>query len=395
MSQKILQSSCSNTPSIRFPGFSGDWESKRLGELCSTLKSGKGITSRDIRHEGTYPVFGGNGLRGYAESYTHDGNYVLIGRQGALCGNINRTHGKVYISEHAVVVDSNSQSDIDWLAHKLEAMKLNRYSESSAQPGLSVEKLSRMKLVCPKREEQQKIALFLSSVDTWLDNLRSQKSSLESYKKSIMQMILLQKVRFKNDDGYDYPDWTTSTLSRLFSRIKQRNNVANTNVLTISAQQGLVNQETFFTKSVSSKNLTNYYLLQKDDFAYNKSYSKGYPVGAIKRLTKYDNGVVSPLYICFRAKQSAYSSYFDLYFDSGLHNKEVGQIVQEGARNHGLINISVEDFFEKVSIAIPCEEEMQKITKFAAIIEKSINTKEYEIAHAVKWKNALIQRMFV
>lgn len=123
-------------------------------EVCSlkrivNLRSGDAITSERIEEIGRYPVFGGNGVRGYTESFTHDGTYVLIGRQGALCGNINYASGKFWASEHAVVATPCRQIDTFWLGEMLRAMNLNQYGVSAAQPGLSVEVIARVGTALP------------------------------------------------------------------------------------------------------------------------------------------------------------------------------------------------------------------------------------------------------
>lgn len=147
-------------PKLRFKEFDEQWKEKKLDNLFSTFKSGKSITSEAIYPLGSYPVYGGNGLRGYADQYTHSGEYFLIGRQGALCGNINSVNGKVYISEHAIACQANTENDTGFLAQKLRHLNLNRISESSAQPGLSVDKLKKIKIAVPKAKEQNKIAVF-------------------------------------------------------------------------------------------------------------------------------------------------------------------------------------------------------------------------------------------
>jgi hypothetical protein len=111
-----------NIPALRFPDFEGEWEKHTLEGVTSHFKSGQGITAKQIEESGTYPVFGGNGLRGYTETYTHDGDFVLIGRQGALCGNINKAFGRSYISEHAIAVSGNIFADTTWLFYKLDLM---------------------------------------------------------------------------------------------------------------------------------------------------------------------------------------------------------------------------------------------------------------------------------
>ena len=152
-------------PKLRFPEFKGEWEERQIGDLCATFKSGMGITSEQIKDNDEYPVYGGNGLRGYTKTYTHDGFFLLIGRQGALCGNINRSFGKAYISEHAIAVQANNEADTEWLAQRLDLYNLNRLSESSAQPGLAVNKVVKFKLFAPSQKEQQKIANFLTAID--------------------------------------------------------------------------------------------------------------------------------------------------------------------------------------------------------------------------------------
>ena len=168
-----------------------DWEEKSMGELCSTFKSGSGITSEKIYEQGVYPVFGGNGLRGYTATFTHDGFYVLIGRQGALCGNINRSYGKAYISEHAIAVQANENSDTEWLAQKLELLKLNRLSESSAQPGLAVNKLIKLQLIAPTKPEQTKIANFLTAIDDKINNAQAQLAAVKQYKQGLLQQMFV------------------------------------------------------------------------------------------------------------------------------------------------------------------------------------------------------------
>lgn len=207
-------------PALRFPEFSGEWEEKRIENIFSTFKSGNGIVSKEIDESGKYPVYGGNGLRGYTDTYTHDGFYLLIGRQGALCGNINRCNGKVYISEHAIACQANELSDTEFLAQRLEYLNLNKLSESSAQPGLSVAKLLRVKLSIPSLPEQQKIADFLSAVDKRLQLLKDKKTRLEEYKRGVMQRIFSQELRFTRLDGSAYPDWEEKRLGEITEFIR-------------------------------------------------------------------------------------------------------------------------------------------------------------------------------
>ena len=160
----------------------------------------------------------------------------------------------------------------------------------------------------------------------------------------------------------------------MVERIKRKNkdNVSKL-PLTISAQYGLIDQESFFGKKVASSNLENYYLLYKGDFAYNKSYSKDYPWGTVKRLDSYKCGVVSNLYICFLPNNKINSDFLTHYFESDKWYKQISDIAGEGARNHGLLNMSIDDFFKTKHI-FPLVKEQEKIGIFLNLINDRINT---------------------
>ena len=189
-------------------------------------------------------------------------------------------------------------------------------------------------------------------------------------------------------------EWKKVKLGDLFERVTRKNtNLESDNVLTISAQYGLINQEEFFNKSVAGKNLKNYYLLKKGEFAYNKSYSDGHPMGATKMLEKYDYGVVSTLYICFRSKSELVNNeYFKYYFESKQYYDELSKIVQEGARNHGLLNVSTEDFFN-IHVTLPPIKEQVKICTILSNIDNIIKNIENDIYEIKRIKKALFTRI--
>lgn len=187
-------------------------------------------------------------------------------------------------------------------------------------------------------------------------------------------------------------DWQVKKLGEISDRIKEKNKGKTNNVLTISAEHGLVNQEKYFTKQIASKNLDNYIYLDKGDFAYNKSYSKGFPMGAIKMLDLYEDGVVSSLYICFRAKENVCKNYLKQYFDANMFNHGVYKIAQEGARNHGLLNIGITDFFS-VDLKLPPLQEQEKIADILSTCDKAIEKTEKLIEEKEKQKKGLMQEL--
>lgn len=179
----------------RLPGFEGEWEEKELSALCS-MKSGSTITESKISTIHAYPCIGGNGLRGYTFTFTHDGHYVLIGRQGALCGNIVEIEGKFFASEHALVVTVKSHVAPSYLAHAFKYRNLNQYSESSAQPGLSAQKmLSLIFLWPPTLDEQTAIAAVLSDMDDEIAALEAKLTKARQIKAGMMQELLTGRIR--------------------------------------------------------------------------------------------------------------------------------------------------------------------------------------------------------
>ena len=172
-----------------------DWEVARLATACS-MKSGEGITSTSIDQFSKYPCYGGNGIRGFTTRFTHDGRYALIGRQGALCGNVLGVEGKVFASEHAIVVTASARTDISWLTFILGEMRLNQYSESSAQPGLSVSKLLSLDVAYPPtKAEQTAIATILSDMDAETTALEIKLTKARQIKQGMMQELLTGRIR--------------------------------------------------------------------------------------------------------------------------------------------------------------------------------------------------------
>ena len=158
----------------------------KLGEVC-LLKAGKFVSSNDISPEynkGLYPCFGGNGIRGYVADYTHDGEFPLIGRQGALCGNVNLASGKFHATEHAVVVQPKTEMNVQWLYYALNAMNLGQYATGAAQPGLAVSKLETLSIEIPNISEQNKIAQTLYKVEQLVNFRKQQLEKLDELVKA-------------------------------------------------------------------------------------------------------------------------------------------------------------------------------------------------------------------
>ena len=191
MLQKMFPRNGEMKPEIRFPEFTDDWEQRKLEDVTSEFKSGSFIAAAEIEETGEYPVYGGNGLRGYSETYNHDGEFALIGRQGALCGNMNYSTGKAYFTEHAVAVKANDLANTKFLYYLLDKMNLGQYSDQSAQPGLAVGKIIKLKNMFPSKEEQDRIGDYFTNFDHLITLHQRKCEELKKIKQSMLQKMFL------------------------------------------------------------------------------------------------------------------------------------------------------------------------------------------------------------
>lgn len=229
-------------------------------------------------------------------------------------------------------------------------------STSSGLRTLSVGKIREIHLPLPPLPEQRKIADILSTWDEALETLDALIAAKERRKKAVMQRVLSWSVA--NSEKCH----ARHRLGEICERVTRRNAISSDDVLTISAQAGLVNQRDYFNRSVAGADLSKYYLLKQGEFAYNRSTAKGYPYGAIKRLDRYETGVVSTLYLCFRLKSNVQvsSNYLVHYFEGGYLNSGLRAVAKEGARAHGLLNVTAEDFFD-LDVFLPPLGEQERI----------------------------------
>lgn len=198
---------------------------------------------------------------------------------------------------------------------------------------------------------------------------------------------------YKLEHGYVIPkEWKVVHFDECFHRLTQKNTENNQNVLTISAQQGLISQLDYYNTLYASEDKTGYFLIQKGDFAYNKSYSADYAYGAIKQLKKYDKGIVSPLYICFAANEGTNTDFYRQYFEAGMFNREIYKVAQEGARNHGLLNVSTPEFFS-AALVFPPVEEQKKIAEILEQCDKIISLKQERMEEEKQKKKGLLKQL--
>lgn len=357
-----------------------EWKVDRLGEICLTFKSGTTITSQSIKKSGLYPVYGGNGLRGYTDSYTHNGDYILIGRQGALCGNINFIRGKAYISEHAIAVQPNESNSIEFLRYKLDFWNLNRFSESSAQPGLSVEKLVRYKLAVPPLEEQRKIAEILGVWDEAIEKQSRLIEKLELRKRGLMQRLLTGRTRLP---GFTTP-WQKVKLGEI---CKERNETKceHLPLLSITAERGVILQSESDKKDTSNDDKSKYKRICPNDIGYNtmRMWQGRSALSAME-------GIVSPAYTIVTPKAEV-----DPLFISELI-KQPRVVYDFWTHSQGLVgdtlNCKFHDF-SQVKVVIPSLPEQKAIAEVLTTADDEIATHRKKLDALRLQKRGLMQQL--
>ena len=373
------------------------WCCYQIHECLSICNYERKPISEDVRKTipGPYPYYGPTQAQGYIATYESEGPAVLIGEDGdhfLKYKNQEMTmyvDGKYTVNNHAHVLRGTELCETKWFyyayQHKSLFDAITR--QGAGRYKLTKEALIKLSLQCPPIEEQKKIISILNTQDKVIKLKEKRLAERQRQKKYLMQQLLTGKKRLPRFSG----EWKVNRLRNITARHTKRNTIGNTNVLTISAQYGLINQAEFFNKAVASDDKSNYFLLEKGDFAYNKSYSNGYPFGAIKRLTRYEVGIVSPLYICFRIKEGSVSGeYLEQYFEAGLMNHVIQAFAQEGARNHGLLNIAVDDFFNS-KILLPSPEEQTAIAEVLSTADREIELLQQDIEQEKQKKKALMQ----
>ena len=286
-----------------------------------------------------------------------------------------------------------------YACYKKLQSELNAVQGTSIK-GITKDELLAKNIMVPRYAEQQQIGAFFKQLDNLITLHQRKFEKLTNVKKSMLEKMFPQngssypEIRFK---GFTDP-WEQRKLGELVDRVVRKNiNNESTLPLTISAQYGLVDQITYFNNRVASRDVSNYYLVLNGEFAYNKSTSDGYPFGAVKRLDLYEKGVLSTLYIVFAPKkeQQIDSDYLTVFFDTDRWHKGVAERAAEGARNHGLLNISAEDFFD-IDLSVPKDiVEQKQIGAFIRQLDNLITLHQRELEKLQNIKKSMLEKMFV
>jgi len=371
-----------------------DWEVKKLKDFTKVITGSTPPTKEPLYYGEDYFFVGPSDLgvnkyilktskklskKGFEISRIMPKGSVLFTCIGSTIGKIGISKNNLTSNQQINAVLPNDNHESEFVYYELErlAPKIKTSAAEQAVPMINKTEFESNYIILPPLPEQKKIATILSDWDTAIATTQTLIKTLQLRKKGLMQQLLTGKTRLAGFRG----EWREVELGEITSRITKKNEELNDNVITISAQRGFVKQEEFFKKRVASKILTGYYLIEKGDFAYNKSYSNGYPMGAFKRLDTFDKAVVTTLYICFSINDKIDSNFLLDYFEGGLMVNNLMKIAQEGGRAHGLLNIGLNDFFS-LKMIIPSKKEQIAISNI-------LKSSDQEIKHYQNYKSQL------
>lgn len=407
-------------PKIRFKGFSGEWKRSTLGDLALFSK-GSGYSKSDICKEGAPVILYGRMYTKYQSvfdeidtfvnpkdnSVVSKGGEVIIPGSGESSEDISLAamvkNGGVILGGDLNILKFNQKvNDPAFMSMAITysptRAELSSYSQGKTVVHLRNSEIAKGTIRYPDISEQNTIVNYVLSLDAQISASTSRLASLKQMKAASLQAMFPQegktvpKVRFKGFEG----EWKKVKLNTFAKRIMRKNsNFESSLALTIASAHGLVSQAEYFNNLVVGSNIQNYYLLKKGEFAYNKSYSNGYPFGSVKRLDRYEQGILSTLYIVFSIDNSVSSDYITHFFDTTLWHKEIAERAEEGARNHGLLNIATRDFFD-IYIWMPDSvKEQQSIASFFTSLDRQIALHAQRLEKLKQIKAACLDKMFV
>lgn len=374
------------------------WEFSKIKYHC-TMKSGDNITALDISDNGEYPVYGGNGLRGFYKIYNKNGNHILIGRQGALAGNVHLVNGKFWATDHAVIVTLKNDVFINYFFRMLESMNLNQYAfDTAAQPGLSVSRIMNLNIVLPNLKEQHRIADFLGSkcseIDTLIEHFRARMESAKEYKKAVITEAVtkgLDKDAKMKDSGVEWigeiPDgWKVVRFKHIASiksnlvqpdKYMKYPQIAPDNIEKDTGR--LLSHQTVEESGVISGN----HLFYRGQILYSKIRPN------LNKLTvaPFDGLCSADMYPIESKLPTLFMVYSMLstYFVS-----QVSLIIQDRVK---MPKINQEELGE-IKVAVPSQQEMLTIADYldskCSEIDALLQNYEYQIATLEEYKKSLI-----
>ena len=394
-------------PKLRFPGFDDPYRKCRIGDIYGE-RSQRGAGDMELlsvtMNDGVMPR---TEIEGKDNSSEDKSNYKVVCKGDMVYNSMRMWQGANGVSNYDGIVSPaytvlmpTEEIDNQYFAALFKTSNLinefrkNSQGLTSDTWNLKYPQIRPIRLCIPSLQEQNKISSFIGTLEERISKQRQLVDSLKKYKRGVFEAIFSRTLRLMPRTSQS--EWTTFKLSDFATRITRKNNGATDIPLTISAQYGLIDQRDFFSKVVASTDMSGYYLLHRGEYAYNRSTSNDYPFGSIKRLDLYDKGAVSTLYLCFAIKEEVVLSDFARwYFESSQWYRGVNEICAEGARNHGLLNVPTDGFFNTVHILPSDIEEQSRIAAFLSRIHEKVIQAQEELEELNSLRKGLMQQLFI
>lgn len=377
-----------------------DWEVKKLGEVGEISSGGTPSTTVEEYWNGDINWCTPTDISALSSEYLDDttakiteaglkNSSAKILPPNSIIVCTRATIGKAAINSQPMSTNQGFKNIIPvginhkFLYYKILAEEngLKRIANGSTFLEVSKSDFENYHISLPPLPEQHKIAEVLSTWDKAIQQTDAIIKKLEDRNKALANKL------------FEENNWQINKLSDLFERVTDKNKEGNTTVTTISAKHGFILQEDFFNKTVASKDLSNYYLINKGDFCYNKSYSKDYDWGVVKRLNDFEKAVVTTLYICFRFKDNSQNSdFWELYFENKILDKALSKVAQEGGRAHGLLNVTSGDFFG-IKVKVPSLEEQNAIAEILNTANQEVKQYQQKLEALKLQKKGLMQQL--
>ncbi len=396
-------------PKLRFPGFDEPWKATAFGDIVHEFSNRTKVEDEDVLLSAAIEgMFLNTELFGHQRGASNKGykkikyGTMVLSTQNLHLGNANVNQR----FEHGMVSPAYKTYDIsgcsiDLIAQWIKSDAAKRFFYNATTVGASVcrrnvewDTLYGQSLFLPSLPEQEKIANLLTLLSNRIEEQRQLIIALKKYKRGVFEAVFSQKLRLVPMELQK--PWKQYKLSDFATRVTRKNGNQTDIPLTISAQYGLIDQRDFFSKMVASTDMSGYYLLQKGEYAYNRSTSNEYPFGSIKRLELYPMGAVSTLYLCFAIKEEVVNS--DLakwYFESAQWYKGINNICAEGARNHGLLNVPTDGFFNTVHTLPSDPNEQLAVVDYLSNIQKKYEAAQRCLQAIENLRSGLLQQLFI
>ena len=402
-------------PKIRFKGFTEEWKDTPLGQLVKERR----VSNQVVHHQNLLSLSYGKIVRRNINANkgllpASFDTYQIIDKDTIVFRVTDLQNDKkslrVAISDEEgiispayVCVDTTSDEITASFLHQIlhyhdVITKIYYKMGDGLRQTLDYADLKSLNIVYPKPNEQKAITDFFGSLDASITNRESELEKLKNIKRALLEKLFPQDgqstpaIRFKGFEG----KWENRRLKDIATRVTRKNiDLESTLPLCISAQLGLVSQTEYYNNVVVGANLANYFLIKKGEFAYNKSAAAEYPMGAVKCLTSLDKGILSTLYIVFALKQGVDADFVQAHYETKPWQDDVKKRVAVGARNHGLLNISPEDFFDSLVIIPENNDEQKKVGQILSKLSQTISLREQQLTLLKHSKQALLEQMFV